>query len=87
MLPKHSRKFPPHRPNLQTGPVPLTWTWQRRKDVRLLPREAFYPVGWWERDKLGKVEYPAESFCVHHWSQRWDPAGKARIDAAQKVTV
>jgi mannosyltransferase OCH1-like enzyme len=82
MLPRWSLKFPGHRPNLQTGPVPLTMTWKRRRDVRLLPSVAFYPVGWWERDNLGGP-YPAESYCVHHWTQRWDPAGKARIDERQ----
>ena len=83
MLPRHARKFPPRRPNLQTGPVPLTWTWQRRDDVRRLPREIFYPWGWWERDSIKTTDPPPESYAIHHWSQRWDPAGKERIDRRQ----
>lgn len=58
------------RPNLQTGPHVLTRTWKGRSDVRLLPRETFYPIGWWEREKLGGP-YPPESYSVHHWDARW----------------
>ena len=82
MLPDWARKFPPDKPNLQTGPRPFTHAWRWRSDVRTLPREAFYPVGWWERDQLGGP-YPPESFCVHHWEQSWDPAAKTQIDSRQ----
>lgn len=82
MLPRWAAARRGKPPNLQTGPHFLTAQWRRRRDVRLLPREAFYPVGWWERDKLGGP-YPPESYAVHHWAQGWDPEAKARIDAAQ----
>ena len=82
LLPRWAVKFPPSKPNLQTGPRPLTHAWRWRSDVRRLARETFYPVGWWERDRLGGP-YPPESFGVHHWEQSWDPAARARIDAAQ----
>lgn len=70
-------------PNQQTGPHFLTRMWRDRDDVKLFAPITFYPVGWWERNKLGRVEYPHESFAVHHWSQSWDPGAKAQIDARQ----
>jgi len=61
---------PGTKPNYQTGPVPFTRVWRRRRDVRRLPRETFYPVLWWERERLGGP-YPPESYCVHHWVAGW----------------
>jgi len=65
------RRLPP---NKQTGPHFLTAQWRNRTDVRLLPPRAFYPVGWWEKAKLGGP-YPPESFSVHHWDAGWLPNG------------
>lgn len=81
-LPAWIKRHRGRPPNIQTGPHYLTRMWRDRTDVRLLDREAFYPVGWWERAKLGGP-YPPESFSVHHWNQGWDPEAKARIDARQ----
>jgi mannosyltransferase OCH1-like enzyme len=56
----------------RTGPVFLTETWWRRRDVTRLARVAFYPVGWWpsERYKLDGP-YPAESYTNHRWAGSW----------------
>lgn len=62
------------KPNFQTGPVPFTKVFRLRDDVRVLSRETFYPVGWWEKGKLGGP-YPEESFCVHHWHAGWKKSG------------
>lgn len=69
-LPRWSRTQRPNRPNYQTGPEPFTRVWRQRRDVRKLEREAFYPVGWWEKHRLGGP-YPAESYAVHHWNAGW----------------
>lgn len=61
-------------PNQQTGPYFVTHTWRGRSDVRKLERESFYPVGWWERERLGGP-YPEESYAVHHWSAGWLDGG------------
>lgn len=82
-LPAWAGARPGAAPNEQTGPNFLTPMWRDRTDVRLFPPVAFYPVGWWERDKLGGP-YPPESFAVHWWNQGWDQKAKARIDAKQK---
>lgn len=74
-LPRWAPKWTDGRPNLQTGPHVITRVWRRRRDVRLLPSEAFYPVGWWEREKVGQVEYPPESYAVHRWDARWLEGG------------
>lgn len=69
-LPRWAPTQRSNRPNYQTGPEPFTRIWRRRPDVRLLPREAFYPVGWWEKHLLGGP-YPPESYAVHHWNAGW----------------
>ena len=77
-LPNWSKRMPPVKPNYQTGPVPFTRVWKDRDDVRLMPRETFYPVGWWEKDNLGGP-YPPESYAVHHWCHSWKPVnGRSR---------
>jgi len=81
-LPKWARLRAGAPPNQQTGPHFLTAQWADRRDVRLLPRVAFYPVHWSQRVELGGP-YPPESYAVHWWDQGWDPAAKARIDARQ----
>lgn len=66
------RDMPEERdPVIQSGPVFLTEAWRMRSDVRRLPCSAFYPVGYWERNKLGRVPYPPETYAVHHWSAGW----------------
>lgn len=69
-----SRRFATSPPNRQTGPYFLTAVWRFRTDVRLLPPATFYPVGWWEKAKLGGP-YPEESYAVHHWAAQWLPDG------------
>lgn len=77
-LPDWAPRKPGVKPNFQTGPVPFTRVWRFRHDVRLFDREVFYPVGWWEKDRLGGP-YPPESYCVHHWCHSWAPrAGVVR---------
>jgi mannosyltransferase OCH1-like enzyme len=73
-LPQWSYKRVGKPPNQQTGPYFVTWCWSHRTDVRRLEAQTFYPVGWWEREKLGGP-YPAESYAVHHWSAGWLDGG------------
>lgn len=81
----HNKRKPP---NEQTGPVFITKQWRRRDDVRRLPPVAFYPVGWWEKKRLGGP-YPARSYAVHHWDKGWaaeekktvrSPKGSTRVE-------
>lgn len=62
--------------NEAIGPEYATALWRERDDVRRLPPWAFYPVGWWERHKLGRVEYPARTYAVHHWAKGWATTAK-----------
>lgn len=70
-LPNWVASHPNDPPNYQTGPVPATEAWRMRDDVRRLPPIYFYPVGWWEREKLGGP-YPAKTLLVHHWDKGWE---------------
>ena len=57
--------------NEAVGPEYATALWRQREDVRRLPPLSFYPVGWWEKGLLGKIDYPAETYAVHHWAKGW----------------
>lgn len=83
-LPTWVRTHPGAPPNQQTGPHFFTARWRHRRDVRKLASATFYPVGWWERAKLGGP-YPEQTYAVHHWNQGWDTEAKAAIDARQRV--
>jgi len=69
-LPRWVARYRHQPPNRQTGPYFLTRYWRWRPDVRLFPSVTFYPVGWWEKSRLGGP-YPEESYTVHHWSASW----------------
>lgn len=69
-LPAHAKKNAKRTPNYATGPEFATKVWRGREDVRRLPPICFYPVGWWEKHKLGEP-YPEETFAVHHWAKGW----------------
>jgi mannosyltransferase OCH1-like enzyme len=74
--------FEVHRgeaPNRQTGPYVLTRCWRWRDDVTLYAPDVFYPVGWWEKKKLGGP-YPETALSVHHWDARWLPGGPPQRD-------
>jgi len=43
-----------------------------RSDVKLFPREMFYPYKWNELDRRGEV-FP-DAYAVHHWSSKWHGA-------------
>jgi mannosyltransferase OCH1-like enzyme len=73
-LPRWFHKYRGAQPNRQTGPYFVTRHLRGRSDVRLLERDAFYPVGWWEKARLGGP-YPQESYAVHHWAAGWLPNG------------
>jgi inositol phosphorylceramide mannosyltransferase catalytic subunit len=73
-LPAWVADRPDAPPNQATGPYFLTDRWRERTDVRRLKPIAFYPVGWWEKDRLGGP-YPKASFAVHHWAAGWLPEG------------
>lgn len=83
-LPAWSAARPGAPPNQQTGPYFLTAQWKDRADVRRLPPVAFYPVGWWEKHRLG-MPYPPEAYAVHHWAAQWlgpgGPPQKAHVGA------
>lgn len=54
------------------GPRALTAAWRFRDDVRLLPRESFYPYGYWEKERAGEDFTQVEGcFGVHHWAATW----------------
>lgn len=55
-------------PNQRTGPALLTATWKDRADVRLHPKDAFYPYRWDENDP---GTYPETAYAVHHWGHAW----------------
>lgn len=69
-LPNWVATHPNQSPNVQTGPHPVTEAWRLRDDVRRLPAIYFYPVGWWESDRVGGP-YPARTLLVHHWDKGW----------------
>jgi mannosyltransferase OCH1-like enzyme len=73
-LPRWFRRFRNAAPNRQTGPYFVTRYLRGRADVRRLDPDAFYPVGWWEKARLGGP-YPDRSFAVHHWDAGWLPDG------------
>lgn len=73
-LPDWFHKYRNAAPNRQTGPYFTTRYLRGRSDIRLLPPAAFYPVGWWEKARLGGP-YPDESYAVHHWAAGWLPNG------------
>lgn len=73
-MPAWVRAHPHDPPNVQTGPVFLTHVWRSRTDVRILPRETFYPVLWTDRHKLRPGgRYPKNVYAVHHWAHSWAP--------------
>ena len=54
------------------GPRALTSAWHSRPDVRLLPRESFYPYGYWEKWRAGEDFSKVEGcYGVHHWAATW----------------
>jgi len=56
--------------NYAAGPEWATAHWRNRADVRRLPPMTFYPVGWWEKERLGGP-YPDGTYAVHHWAKGW----------------
>jgi mannosyltransferase OCH1-like enzyme len=73
-LPEWVARYAGSPPNRQTGPYFITRQWRMRRDVRLLPPVAFYPVKWDNKAALGGP-YPPESYAVHHWAAQWLPNG------------
>lgn len=78
-LPNWFNLFEGKPPNQQTGPYFVTKMWRWRDDVTSYGPQAFYPVHWSEKRKLGQP-YPEESYCVHHWDAGWLPAGPPQRD-------
>lgn len=78
-LPVWFHKYAGAPPNRQTGPYFVTRYLRGRSDMTLLPPVTFYPVGWWEKSKLGGP-YPEESLAVHHWAAGWLPDGPPQRD-------
>lgn len=61
------------RPNEVSGPVLLTELLQGRTDVTIYPREHFYPIGWWETDRLGTPT--PDSYARHWWNGKTSADG------------
>jgi len=58
--------------NPPIGPRALTAAWVGRDDVTLLPRESFYPYGYWEKERAGEDFTSLDGcFGVHHWAATW----------------
>jgi predicted SAM-dependent methyltransferase len=53
-------------PNEISGPFLLTQLAQHREDVRLYDRSFFYPIGWWETERLHEVTQGA--YAKHWWN-------------------
>ena len=55
-----------------TGPGVTTLILPNRADVTVLPRETFYPYGYWEKE-LSDGDFAANpnTFGVHHWAGSW----------------
>lgn len=54
-----------------TGPGVTTTVLPGRPDVTILPREAFYPIGYWEKELIaGFVPGPA-TYGMHWWEASW----------------
>ena len=70
-LPSWANQHRGSRPNLRTGPIFVTAKWKNRKDVTILPTEAFYPLPWAERHRIKGGPYPPGSYAVHHWAGSW----------------
>lgn len=71
---KQHDKQPPDR---RTGPLFLTTMWWKL-GVERFHREVFYPVGWWERERLGGP-YPKRTVAVHHWAGSWIERGDEEV--------
>jgi hypothetical protein len=61
--PAHANKSP----NKVTSVVPFTELC-KREGADVMRREAFYPVGYWERGKLAGFVPGVHNFALHHWS-------------------
>jgi mannosyltransferase OCH1-like enzyme len=70
-LPEWVKRHPDTTPDLQTGPVFVTKTWEGRSDVRRLPCHTFYPVQA-GRTPHPRARYPGrQTYAVHHWAASW----------------
>lgn len=61
------------RPNEITGPLLLTELVHGRSDVRIYPVSHFYPIGWWETDRLS--EATPNAYAKHWWNGATSPEG------------
>lgn len=71
-LPEQLRATEGRPANHAAGPEWATARWRGRDDVRRLPPWTFYPVGWWEKERLGDpANYHPDTYAVHHWAKGW----------------
>lgn len=54
-----------------TGPHAVSDVFHARDDVTILPREAFYPVGYWEKDRFDGFLPGPDTYGLHHWYFSW----------------
>lgn len=54
-----------------TGPGVTTTILPGRSDVTILPRSAFFPVGYWEKELLDEFTPTADTFGLHYWAGSW----------------
>lgn len=57
-----------------SGPRVTTAVLKDRDDVTILPRESFFPIGYWEKDRLDGFTPGPDNYGLHHWAFSW--AGK-----------
>jgi hypothetical protein len=86
-LPAWFDAHPNATPNIASGPDFITPRWRERDDIKRLPPMAFYPVGWWEKQLLNQIDYPAEAYAVHHWAKGWAKTPPTQVRSAPGATV
>jgi hypothetical protein len=64
------------RPNEISGPMLLTELARGRDDVTIFDPGVFYPIGWWETDRL--EEDVTGAYAKHWWNGKTSPDGWTR---------
>jgi mannosyltransferase OCH1-like enzyme len=61
------------KPNEVSGPVLLTQLARNRTDLRIYPERYFYPIAWWETQRL--CEPTPKAYAKHWWNGATSAAG------------
>lgn len=85
-LPKRLAKTWKEPANYAVGPEYAGEYWREREDVKRLPVGVLYPIGWWQKHKLGKTrEYAPWTLAVHHWNKGWEDPDGPRLPGGRKA--